>query len=122
MCAQQEVAGAQEHRTQDDREPVAPFPLGEDAAKKRREVHAAQIGAVNLVRVFLQEGLAVVRIGHVELEDRQHAVKAEALPQLGKEENGQADRMAGAHKETRNLRRERVSNWCSGIRQNSGSW
>ena len=87
----QEFPDAHQDAAQHHRIAVAQKPVGNAAAQHRSGVHQGGVGSVNA------EGLGIAHregLDEVEGEEGAHAVVAEALPHLGKEERVQATRMA----------------------------
>ena len=87
----QEFADAHEDAAQDHRVAVTQQPVGNAATQHRSGVYQGGVGAVDA------EGLGIAHgegFDQVEGEEGAHAVVAEALPHLGKEERVQATRMA----------------------------
>jgi hypothetical protein len=99
------VAEAHQDAADDDRAAVAEDAVGEQAADERREIDEREVGAEDVLGGALRHVEAALggdhRVGaslHVEHEDAEDQIEAEALPHLGEEQDGETLRMVLEHR------------------------
>ena len=87
----EEFPDAHQDATEDHRIAVTQQAVGNPAAQHRSDIHQGSVGAVDAECLGIAHGEG---FDQVKGEEGAHAVVAEALPHLGKEERVQATRMA----------------------------